>query len=567
MKANLFKCFLPQAWMIGSPTGVSGFLHPEGVYDDPNGGSLRRLLYPRLKYHFQFQNQLMLFPIGHRERYSINVYENQTSGGSIAIANLFHPKTVDACYDSDGTGLCGGIKENDHWNLKGHRDRIVEVGEQELALFAKLYDPPGTPPLQARLPLVHSRNIVDVLRKFADQPRRLGDLQGEYYSTQMWNETNAERDHTMRRETRFPEHPGEWIVSGPHFYVGNPFYKTPRRVCTEKGHYDVIDLTEIPDDYLPRTNYVPDCDPEEYLRRTPRVPWGDRKPVTEFYRIFASRRLGPSGERTLQCAIITPGHAHIYTVFSLTFQRLEKLVLVAGLWSSIVYDFWVKSTGKSDFRNDLASQLPVVTSQQPLWRWQSTVTEGKLLQFFNKISLRCLIMNCLTLGYAQLWNAMWDPDFRSDRWSKQNPGLRKDFFPMLGPSLTRDCAVRTHYERRQALVEIDVLVAMALGLTLDELKTIYRVQFPVLKENEQDTWYDQKGRIVFTASKGLSGVGLSRPEWERIKNMKSGAVEQTIMDDTMPGGPRERTIVYYAPFDRCDRERDYETAWREFERR
>ena len=35
--------------------------------------------------------------------------------------------------------------------------------------------------------------------------------------------------------------------------------------------------------------------------------------------------------------------------------------------------------------------------------------------------------------------------------------------------------------------------------------------------------------------------------------------------DTMPGGPVERTIEYLAPFDRCDREQDYETAWKFFE--
>ena len=43
--------------------------------------------------------------------------------------------------------------------------------------------------------------------------------------------------------------------------------------------------------------------------------------------------------------------------------------------------------------------------------------------------------------------------------------------------------------------------------------------------------------------------------------ISSCAFFRTITDDTQPGGPTQRTIEYHAPFDRCDREQDYETAW------
>ena len=116
---------------------------------------------------------------------------------------------------------------------------------------------------------------------------------------------------------------------------------------------------------------------------------------------------------------------------------------------------------------------------------------------------------------------------------------------------------------------------MALGLTLEELITIYRVQFPVMRQYEKETFYDQTGRIVFTVSKGLPGVGFPRTGnakkgiigWEDIQHMSEGTVERTITDDTLPGGPRQRTITYQAPFDKCDRETDYRTAWAAFEKR
>ena len=103
--------------------------------------------------------------------------------------------------------------------------------------------------------------------------------------------------------------------------------------------------------------------------------------------------------------------------------------------------------------------------------------------------------------------------------------------------------------------------ARALGLTLAELQTIYRIQFPVMRQYESDTWYDQRGRIVFTNSKGLPGIGYNRAEWNGIKDMRSGTVTRRIIDTTLPTGPIERDITYEAPFTRNDRERDYATVW------
>jgi hypothetical protein len=92
------------------------------------------------------------------------------------------------------------------------------------------------------------------------------------------------------------------------------------------------------------------------------------------------------------------------------------------------------------------------------------------------------------------------------------------------------------------------------------------------------------------SSKGLIGVGLPRKAkkkeltegtfycidtterkeddtalgWDDIQHLQEGSVYKTWLDDTLPGGPVERTVEYKAPFFRPDREEGYRVAWEVF---
>lgn len=548
-QTNLYKCFLPQAWMYGSAGASSAFVHPDGVYDDPKGGYLREVLYPKLRYHFQFTNELRLFAeVHHCTVYSLNVYNNTPSEQFQSISNLFAVETINECFDDSITGNIPGIKDDDgSWNVHGHPGRVVHVGQQELSLFAKLFD--GSENWkQARLPVLHAQALIDVLFDFANQPFSISNMGNKVFSSQLWDETNAQKAGIIRRNIHFPETAIDTIYSGVHMGVANPLFKTSRSICIVNSDYDSIDLMKVGETYHGRCNYSPDCELSTYDEKAPNTPW-DISCYKE-YRLAARKMLNLSGERTLIAACITPNTGHTNGIISFNFAEMNDLILSAGLFASIPFDFFVKAMGKSNLYTDNAGKLPIVHSDKQ-----------------NQIILRAMLLNCLTKPYAPLWNECWSDGFKQEAWSKQDSRLRPERFTALTENWTWDTPLRTDYERRQALVEIDVLTAMALGMTLEQLKTIYRIQFPVLQQYEADTWYDANGRIVFTTNRSLTNVGFTRPEWENgIKGAPAGQVfTRTITDDTQPGGPVERTIEYVAPFDRCDREQDYETAWRFFE--
>ncbi len=151
--------------------------------------------------------------------------------------------------------------------------------------------------------------------------------------------------------------------------------------------------------------------------------------------------------------------------------------------------------------------------------------------------------------------------------------------------------MRTQLDRRQALVELDVIVTKELGLSLDDLLLMYRVSFPTMRKYDADTYYDQNGRCVFSAKSGESymprkatkkmakfsvvkdGVVLESNialGWEDIQsryNEPGYEIRQEVVETVFSDEPTARTITYVAPFYRKDREADYREAWEMLEKR
>jgi hypothetical protein len=491
-QSNLYKCFLVVAPRIGSPTGIGAIIHQKGLYDDPRAAQFRSWLAPRLKLLLHFSNKKKLFDaIKDEKHFEISIYVAAQSREVrfTLVSNLFHPITLDQSFHHDGRGAVPGIKdESGEFDLRGHRSRLVSVDLETLKLFAAIYDAPGIDPLAARLPVVHSTEIVKVLRRFAEQPRKLGDLKGQYFATEMFDEAAAQQDDTIRSETQQPAGVSDLIIQGPHYYVANPFYKTPNENCRHNQDYISIDLTSIAEDYLPRTNFVPACKPSIYLQRIPK--WDGRK-ITEYFRYVNRTMVSPTGERTLIPSILPPGVAHVDLSFSVALKSKADVALLVGIAASLAADFFIKSTGKGHVRNDVLSLLPFPSGDSEILRR----IRGKVLE-----------LCCLTRHFAELW------EDGVGQWAaidSRMPGADGH----LGDAVDRRwnwwSPIRTDFTRRKALVELDVLVCSALGLSLADLLTMYQTQFPVLQQYEKDRRYDYFGRLVPTASVVLGEPAIS----------------------------------------------------------
>lgn len=305
----------------------------------------------------------------------------------------------------------------------------------------------------------------------------------------------------------------------------------------------ICDLTKLAVNAVPTTKYRRNCDIDRY--RAEQDKWLDYslpelvvRPYTEFYRLAWRRQIADNTERSLIATLVPPGPAHVHLVHSLAFPSASETVLASGFWAAIPVDYALRVTGRADLGKADTRMMPTPETDHLL--------AAPLL-------LRTLRLNCLTEAYADLWSELYDPMWQTEAWACNWPELSA--LENVGCDWEWGTPLRTEYARRAALVEIDALVAVWLGLEIDEFLAAYESRFSVLADHEAEMYFDANGRKL-AADYDSWGHGQTKEHWKQFE-MYRGDDPAT---DPPPAG-------YTAPFYKADRISEYQQAYAVFSER
>lgn len=524
LRTDLYRCFMERTWRTMASDGIVGLIHPESHLTEQRAKRLRRETYRRLRRHWEFRNELRLFEIDHAKQYAVHIYGLPRDVRFLQGVTMYHPDTVSRSFLHDGSGLAPGIKDEEGgWDLRPHAERIVEVTESQLSAWAALVDEKGTHPGEARMLYPVNRASADVLRKIADGTR-LDDYDFEW--TSGWNETTDRKRGFFESASSVPARWEDVILQGPHLTVGTPIYKQPNATMRNNLDTSEVDLEDIDEDFIPRTSYQLAKPYVDYIKSYPK--WRQES-SSRYFRLAWRRMSQPvKAVRTLHSALIPPGPCHVNPVLSATITDNPHTVVAAAFWASIPVDFFVKAAGIAELNRSVIGCLPLL--------------RGHILE--PQLVLRILRLNCLVRPYGPLWEELYSAAWLQDSWVSHIGADYIDRAPLgaVGRKWEEATPLRRAADRRQALVEIDAIVAIMLGITADELLTIYRTQFPVLQKYERDALYDANGRQL---------PGKLASEYRKKESLKPE-------DLTVDG------MTYVEPFVGVDRERDMELAHKHF---
>ena len=526
-RPDLYRAFMCQAWEHQSGRGISSLIHMETHFTDAKTPGLRAATYRHLRRHWQFINELHLFEIQNQKQYGVNIYGTERAPLFLHATSLYHPETVQRSLVHDGSGEEPGFKDphTGTWDLRSHAARIQSVDESTLTTWRTVTkaDDWQSTPMVSTVNSAASRTLATL----GSRPR-IG-ARSLQFSTG-WNETTDFQKGLFSKQWG----PASWknaILQGSHLYVSTPLYKQPNQTMANQRDWTATDLESLPSSIQPVTQYKPAGDHATYDRLY--THWRNHS-AFEYYRV-AWRNMAPlTGERTLVPSIIPTGTAHLQSVTSTSTptSSVHYIPMIAGVSSSLISDFMIRAAGRGHINGADFSLLPSLDTSHFLTM---------------AVILRALRLNCISDVYADLWAECWHESFMTD-----SPILERYDKRPIGPEWTADTPLRRAEDRRNAQAEIDVMVAMMLGVPIEDLCTIYRTQFAVLYDYDHGRG---QGAYVYDAN-GRQLPTPVRQAWE--KRQRPTANEDMPLSErthTHPGSGV--SYVYDLPFRIRDRESDF----------
>ncbi|GAA1999290.1 class I SAM-dependent DNA methyltransferase [Nocardiopsis rhodophaea] len=527
-RPDLYRAFMCRTWDNMAQKGSVGLIHSDTHFGGTKEGKLRAASYKRLKFHAHFVNAgnwAFPSPVGRSREFGVHIYAHESEIRFKTMNWLYGASVVTGSLKHDGRGPAPGIKNDGKWDLQPHKDRIVSVDLKQLAEWRRLTDSTDVPIEQT--PLLHPVTASEsgAMRELANFKSRLGTHNP--YISQGFNEANDRKSGIIRWDNSPAPNLTESILQGPHIEPSTPLMQNPNIPFKHAKDWKSFNPSTIPADTLPNTNYKRACTYEEFL--SSQEMWGDRR-YTGYFRLAWRNMIASDTERSLFAALIPPGPAHVHAVRSMALSDNRQTVLNCGFWSSLPLDYLLRVTGRSHLDVSEAHKMPSPSDRHPL---------------ALPLLVRTARLNCLTDAYFPLWNELYISDWQNQDWAINWPHLAK--LGNISPKWDYTTPLRTEYERRAALVEIDALVAVWLGLSSDQLNSIYDARFQILAGRDRDTWFDANGRKI-AADRYAYGFDQTKEHYVQL---------QTYLDSSCAEPTPEG---YTPPFYKANRKNEYRQA-------
>ena len=537
-RPNLYRSFMCQVWRHANSRGASGMIHPDTHLEGSKDGRLRAEAYHYLRLHATFINSgNWAFEIGRTVPFGLHIYGGRAQSIDFyTLSQLHAADTLPESLKHDGSGPAPSQKFGGTWDIRPHRSRVIRVTRDVLSGWRMLTAEQGAPIEETQLLHSISTHEQDAITSLARVNGRLADKNP--FISSGYNETNAKNDGIIRHHVGQPADWAEVILQGTHFSIATPFAKQPNSPMRNAKDWASWRLTELPEKAIPRTTYEPASSRSVYEGAQDR--WGDDR-YTARYRLAWRAMIDPKNtERSLFAALIPPGPAHTHGVLSMALADNLATALNAGFWAALPLDYLLRVAGRANLLAGEAAKMPTPEPGHPL---------------AHPLLLRTLRLNALTAEYAALWEELFHPSWPgNEEWAvPQWPGV-EPLAAHLTSAWHYETPLRTEFARRAALVELDALVSAWLGITADQLATIYKSRYAVLADREAAMYFDSQGRRI-AADAYAHGHGQVKQDYvDLVAHLESPK------STPPPQG-------YSAPFYKADRETEMRAAHAHFQAR